>query len=127
MRFLLGLLSRLIPSYNYPVTTDGIRRVLVVDPNFIGDMLLSSPVYRALKRNLPSARVETLIYAFTRDALSMNPFIDEIHLLPGGNLLRQLPALLSLSRKKYDLVLHLNTLLRTTFLLFLFGSSYRPA
>ena len=125
MTFLLWLIKKLINENSAPVKLHQIRKILVVDPNFIGDMLFSSPVYKSLKQNLPATDVDALVYPFTKEILSANPFIDRIHCLPKGNLLRQLRTLLTLRRARFDLVLQLNTSLRTNFLMWLIGSRYR--
>lgn len=125
MRLILILIGKIIRKFQVPVRLTNIRSVLVVDPNFIGDMLLSSPVYRALKDNLPGARVETLVFPFTTDALSANPFIDRIHTLPRGSFIKQLKASILLRKEKFDLVLQLNTSLKTNFLMWLIGDRYR--
>ena len=125
MTFFLWLIKRVIHEHSAPVTLRQVRRILVLDPNYIGDMLLSSPVYKALKQNLPDAEVDALVYPFTKEILHANPFIDHIHYLPKGNLFQQRPILTSLRKKRFDLVLQLNTSLRTNFLLWLIGGRYR--
>jgi heptosyltransferase-2/heptosyltransferase-3 len=125
MKYFLGLIRRIIHEYEIPVRLDRISRVLVVDPNYIGDMLFSSVVYRALKENLPNARVEALVYPFTKEILSANPFVDHVYDLPKGSLLQQLSILIKLRKTEFDLVLQLNTSLRTNFLMFLICGKYR--
>ena len=65
MTFFLWLIKRVIHEHSAPVTLRQVRRILVLDPNYIGDMLLSSPVYKALKQNLPDAEVDALVYPFS--------------------------------------------------------------
>lgn len=125
MKYLLGLIRKIIREHEIPVKLDNVFHVLVVDPNYIGDMLFSSPVYKALKKNLSNAKVDALVYPFTAEILSSNPFIDGIHYLPKGNLIQQLSILVSLRKMKFDLVLQLNTSLRTNFLMWLVGGRYR--
>ena len=105
MTLLLALLERLIPSRS--VDLSSVRRVLVVDLNFLGDMILSSPVYRALKRNLPNANIDALVFRFGAPALSGNPYVDRLHVVESLTFTRQLPAAFSL-RGKYDLTLPLS-------------------
>ncbi len=125
MKYFLGLLGILIKEYAVPLRLNNIRRILVVDPNFIGDMLFSSPVYRALKDNLPGAKVEALVYPFTTEILSANPFVDRVHSLPRNRITQQLRTSLRLRKEKFDLVLQLNTSLKTNFLMWLIGGRYR--
>jgi heptosyltransferase II len=125
MKFILGLVKRFIRSIDLPIKTTDIHSVLVVDPNYIGDMLFSSPVYRALKQQISLTRVDALVYSFARVALESNPFIDAIYNLPQGSLLKQLGILLYLRKQQYDLVLQLNTSLRTNFLMWIIHGRYR--
>jgi heptosyltransferase-2 len=96
-----------------------------VDLNFLGDMLLSSPVYRALKQHLPGARVDALVYDFAAAPLRANPFIDRIHLMSSRGFVSQAIGALRYRRDRYDLVLQLNTSLKTNVLLWLIGGRYR--
>jgi heptosyltransferase-2 len=125
MKYLLSLIKKIISPYTLPVKPDEMHRVLVVDPNYIGDMLFSSPVYKALKQNLPGAIVEALVYPFTKEVVSANPHVDHVHDLPKGNFFQQLHTLLRLRKSKFDLVLQLNTSLRTNFLMWIMGGRYR--
>jgi len=125
VRYLLALIERFIRRYKTPVQLDNVHRALVVDPNFIGDMLFSSPVYKALKKNLPNARVEALVYPFAAEILSANPFVDRIHHLPKGKLIQQLRVSLDLRKENFDLVLQLNTSLKTNIMMLLIGGRYR--
>lgn len=125
MTFFLRLLESLFPSFPLPVSTNSIHRILVVDLNFLGDMVLSSPVYRALKQNLPHARVEALVFQFGAPAVSANPYVDRLHIVESTSFVRQFSTALSLRKEKFDLVLQLNTSLKTNFLLLMMGGTYR--
>jgi ADP-heptose:LPS heptosyltransferase len=125
MTFLFGVLEKLIPSFAIPFTPVRVRSILVVDLNFLGDMLLSSPVYRALKKHFPDARIESLILPLAKPALSVNPFVDAIHLMPSTVFTRQLQTAAALRKCSFDLVLQLNTSLKTNILLWIIGRRYR--
>jgi ADP-heptose:LPS heptosyltransferase len=125
MKFLLGLIKKVIHEHTIPVRLDGISRILVVDLNYIGDMLFSSPIYKALKKTFPNAEVAAVVYRFTKEVVSANPYVDRVYDLPKGNLFRQLGPLLRLRKSKSDLVLQLNTSLRTNFLMWIIDSKYR--
>ncbi|HUI30969.1 MAG TPA: glycosyltransferase family 9 protein [Candidatus Acidoferrales bacterium] len=125
MRYFLKILGKVIGKYALPTKLDRVRRILVVDLNYIGDMLFSSPVYKALKDNLPNVTVDALVYPFTAEILSTNPYVDRIHSIPKTYLLRQLSTLFRLRAEKFDLVLQLNTSLRTNFLMWIIGGRYR--
>jgi len=58
---------------------DGRKRILVFCLPGIGDALLFTPAFRALKQRLPDAHVTALaMFAGTRDILLNNPHVDEV-------------------------------------------------
>src|SRR5919106_1074621 len=50
-----------------PGQTPPIRRLLVRAPNWLGDVILSLPALRDLRRSFPEARVEVLARAWVAD------------------------------------------------------------
>ena len=57
-------------------------RVLVVTMRRLGDVLLTTPLVRALKRGLPGARIDMLVFRGTEGILAGNPDIDRIIAIP---------------------------------------------
>lgn len=55
------------------------QRALVVIMRHHGDVLLATPVFRALKRHLPGIEVDALIYSYAGDLLETCQHIDRIH------------------------------------------------
>ncbi|QDQ27272.1 putative lipopolysaccharide heptosyltransferase III [Chitinimonas arctica] len=92
-----------------------IRRVLVTKLRHHGDVLLTTPVLASLKRQLPWAEIDALIYHETRDMLADNPYLDQLHTIQrtravGGTwakLRHELSLFRTLRSRRYDLVLHL--------------------
>lgn len=125
MKFILNLIKIFIRVYTLPLSTSDIKRILVIDPNHLGDMLLSSPVYRALKDNIPTARVDALIYKFAKPGIEKNPYVSRIYELPKGSLFIQLKTILQCRNCHYDLVLQLNTSLRTNVMMYIIGKKIR--
>jgi heptosyltransferase-3 len=56
-----------------------IRRVLVVKLRHHGDVLLTSPLFSALKARAPHLDIDALVYADTREMLSLHPAIAQVH------------------------------------------------
>lgn len=93
-----------------------LERALVIKLRHHGDVLLASPVFSVLKERAPQLEIDALVYADTRDMLSLHPAIAQIHLIERGwkaagplarlsaefRLLRQLRA------RRYDLLIHLS-------------------
>lgn len=55
-----------------------IKKILVIRLDHIGDMLLSTPVYRELKKNFPKAEVDVLCTPATKQMIENNPYVDRI-------------------------------------------------
>ncbi|MBE0622754.1 MAG: putative lipopolysaccharide heptosyltransferase III [Burkholderiales bacterium] len=94
-----------------------IRRVLVTKLRHHGDVLLASPVLGALKRQLPQAEIDALVYQDTRDMLSGHPALSRLHLLTKRGSLREEWRLLQALRSRgYDLMVHLTSSARGAWL-----------
>src|SRR5438034_17663 len=98
-----------------PIDAGIVHRVLVTKLKHHGDVLLASPVFTVLKRALPDAEVDALIYLETAPMLRDHPAIAQLHTIDRGwkraGVLRQAKAerklLTSLWRRRYDLIVHL--------------------
>jgi heptosyltransferase-3 len=74
-------------------------RIGVVCLRRIGDVLLTAPLLRSLRKAYPRARIEALVFAGTDAALAGNPDIDAIIALPARGGWRQILQLW----RRYDL------------------------
>lgn len=54
------------------------KKILVVSVNWLGDVVFSTPVFRALKAAYPQARVSVLAVPRVRDVLELCPDVDEV-------------------------------------------------
>jgi heptosyltransferase-3 len=94
-----------------------IRRVLVIKLRHHGDVLLASPVFGALKRQLPQAQIDALVYQDTRDMLSEHPALSQLHLVTKhGSLSGEWRLLQTLRARRYDLLIHLTSSARGAWL-----------
>src|SRR3954468_7103983 len=93
-----------------------LARSLVIKLRHHGDVLLASPVFSVLKNQAPRMEIDALVYADTRDMLSLHPAISEIHVIDrawkrAGALARiaaEARLLARLRARRYDLVVHLS-------------------
>ncbi|MFA6026802.1 MAG: lipopolysaccharide heptosyltransferase family protein, partial [Ignavibacteriaceae bacterium] len=53
-------------------------RILILRPDRLGDVVLSTPLPREIKKVFPDAFVSVLVRNYTKDIYINNPFVDEI-------------------------------------------------
>src|SRR5216683_1676308 len=61
-----------------------LKRALVIKLRHHGDVLLVSPVFSVLKNRAPQLEIDALVYADTRDMLSLHPAIAHVHVVERG-------------------------------------------
>ena len=54
-------------------------RILVVRRDNIGDLVLTTPVFTALRRRYPEARIEALVNSYNAPAIEGHPDLDAVH------------------------------------------------
>lgn len=110
------------------------RRILISRLRFIGDVVLTTPVIRALKRHYGKADLYYLAEAGPAAVLAGNPHLEEVivlpnELLPGRSLLtrcgEQLGFLRALRKRRFDLVIDLFGNPRSALLTLATGARYR--
>ncbi len=57
------------------------KRILIVRPDRIGDVVLSTPIPREIKKTYPDSFVAVLLRKYTQDIYLNNPFVDKIILI----------------------------------------------
>ena len=78
------------------------RSVLFFRYDRIGDMVITTPVFRELKREYPEINISVLASKVNQNVLQNNPYVDKVYINYKNNLIRDLPTLLKLRSKKYD-------------------------
>jgi lipopolysaccharide heptosyltransferase II len=83
------------------------RRVLVVDLDNLGDLLLATPAIRALRRRFPQAALDLVVSEYAAPAVRGNPNVDEILTCDKTVAAAPLPARVRLAwrlrQRRYDL------------------------
>ena len=80
-------------------------RILVVALRRLGDVLLTTPLIRSLRRAWPDATIEALVFADTAGILAGNPDLNGVVVMPPRPSARQGVALAAKLCRRYDLAI----------------------
>lgn len=92
-----------------PLHLPGNPRVLVVALRRLGDVLLTTPLIRSVKRAFPGATIEALVFAGTEGILSGNPDLAGVIAMPPRPNARESLALIRRLARRYDVALSTQT------------------
>ena len=81
--------------------------ILVIKLRYIGDVLLATPVLRALRERFPDARITMAVNPGTEDMLRWNPDINDVLVVSRGGLAAQIRFLREIRRRRFDCVIDL--------------------
>lgn len=105
------------------------ERILVVQTAFLGDVILSTPFFRALGEVFPKAKVDVVTIPSTRPLLQYHPGIRRIWTFEKRNLLRKgidfFRLVHTFRKEKYDLAFSLQLHLTSSLLLLASGIPVR--
>jgi len=82
--------------------------ILVIKLRYIGDVLLATPVLRALRERFPDARITMTVNPGTEDMLRWNPDINDVLVVSRGGLAAQIRFLREIRRRRFDCVIDLS-------------------
>ncbi len=85
------------------------KKILIIRFSSIGDIVLTTPVVRCLKKQLPEAEIHYLTKKKFLTVLQNNPYIDKLHCIE-HHIKEVLPEL---KKEKYDHIIDLHKNLRT--------------
>ncbi len=77
---------------------DKIKKILVIRPDAIGDLVLTTPAIHALRKNFPDAHIAILVQKYTADLVKVHPDVDEVILDDAHSFSR-------IKEKKFDLAI----------------------
>src|SRR6187431_504279 len=85
-------------------------KILILRFSSIGDIVLTTPVIRCLKKQLPGVEIHYATKNVFKGILENNPYVNKVHTLSvsTSDLIKELKA------EKFDIVIDLHKNLRTT-------------
>lgn len=112
----------------------GIRRVLIIKLQHLGDVLLTTPVFAVLKQRFPRLEIDALVYADTAGMLAGNPHVNAVYCVDKDwrksfplKLERELALFNTLRRRRYHLIIALTDRMRAAWLARLLQPRYSVA
>jgi ADP-heptose:LPS heptosyltransferase len=79
-----------------------VEEILFFRYDRIGDMIITTPVFRELKLFLPNIKISVLASKANHSVLNNNPFIDKVYLNDKHSFLSDLKILFNLRKKNFD-------------------------
>jgi len=78
------------------------KKVLFLRYDRIGDMIISTPVFRELKNAYPQIQITVLASAVNKDILKNNPYVDAVYINHKNSFFSDFKTLLKLRKEKFD-------------------------
>ena len=129
---ILGSLCSFTKTYKKDDLSDSsIKKILVIRLDRIGDMVMTTPIFRALKENWPDVQITVLTNPVNKNIVINNPFIDCILVYDRENEHKSFNSRLtffrSIRERKFDLVIdpYLDYELKTSFITRFVGNRFR--
>ncbi|MCX5697415.1 MAG: lipopolysaccharide heptosyltransferase II [Candidatus Omnitrophica bacterium] len=121
--------AELYPSVVLKGTVPDLKRILIVRTDRIGDVVLSTPVIKAVRERYPSAYIAMMVSPYTKEIVEGNPYLDEVIIYDKDtkhkSWRRTLEFARNLKKKRFDLALILHPTNRVHLVTFLAGIKRR--
>jgi ADP-heptose:LPS heptosyltransferase len=102
-----------------------INRILVIRIRPIGDTLLSTPVFRELKKTFSESSITVVVEEPFQEILRNNPNVDKVYTYKRKSSFSYLKLLLQLLFKNFDLAVDLKNTPRSATIALISGAKYR--
>jgi ADP-heptose:LPS heptosyltransferase len=102
MRIKAYILRRLTRKKSINFDIQKAINILFLRYDRIGDMVITTPVFRELKIGYPEINITVLASKANECVLLNNPYVDRVITNHKNNLLKDLPKLLALRKEKFD-------------------------
>ncbi len=115
----------LIPNTEHRTPNTEYKRILIVRIDRIGDVLLSTPVIKALRDNYPHAYIAMMVSPYGKNIIDDNPYLDEVIIYDKDgkhkSWQRSLKFARNLKKERFDLALVLHPTNRVHLVTFFAG------
>jgi len=99
------------------------KRILIVEVNWLGDVLFSTPFIRAIREKYPDSHIACMTIPRTREVLEDNPRINELIIYDEEgiheSLIGKIKLIREIKKKHFDLVIILHRSVTRAFMMYL--------
>ncbi|OGX16436.1 MAG: lipopolysaccharide heptosyltransferase II [Omnitrophica WOR_2 bacterium RBG_13_41_10] len=123
---LRGVRDILVPSTEYRVPSIfAFQRILIIRTDRVGDVLLSTPVIKAIRETYPQAYIAMMVGPYAKEIIEGNPYLDEVIIYDKDNRhkgwLSSVKFSFLLSKRKFELAVILHPTNRVHLVTFFAG------
>lgn len=105
---LKGRILRSIARKNHPIfCASNASSVLILKYDRIGDMVVTTPIFREIKKAKPSMRVHVLSSNKNHEIIAHNPYVDKTYIKPDKNIFKSIIMLLKIRMQHFDICIDL--------------------
>lgn len=101
------------------------RNILIIKLRYVGDVVLTTPVIKALRRAFPQANITCLVNPGTEAVLAHNPFLNEVLTVSRNGVVDEIRFLRQVRARHFDGVIDLTDGDRSAFIAFCSGAPVR--
>jgi lipopolysaccharide heptosyltransferase II len=102
-----------------------VKKILIIKPSSLGDIIHSLPAVAGLKKLYPQSYIAWFVFEHFKDILRGNSCLDEIISWRKGDIYQLFKIIRRIRDEKFDLVIDLQGLARTAFIACLSKAKYR--
>lgn len=105
-----------------------LKKILVIQTAFIGDVVLTTPMLKTIKKYYPDAKLSVLVKPEAKQILQPLSFVDEIIVIDKKNqhrFLGMLKIIHEIKNKKFDIILSPHQSFRTGLIVFFSGAPFK--
>ncbi len=105
------------------IKANEIKKILVIKPRGIGDIVLSTIVLDNLINHFTNAKIDYLVESFAKEVLDNNPLVNKVLTFNKSDFIFK--TIWTIRKEKYDLIIDLWSNPKTAQLTFFSGAKYR--
>lgn len=109
------------PQSSEPGDQSSFRRILICRTDKIGDVVLSTPIFKAVRQAFPNAYIAVMVQPYTAPLVEDNPYIDDVIIMEKKGFWWTLGLTRSIRAKRFDLAIILHTTSRVKLIVFFAG------